>query len=90
MVDWEEAAFGDPAIDVAYCRMDFFLRGLPQVAEDFLMAYETATGRSLANLGFWELAAAVRPMFSPQGWIDESPQIEYFAAFIAQAERKST
>jgi aminoglycoside phosphotransferase (APT) family kinase protein len=26
VVDWEEAAYGDPGIDVAYCRMDMFLK----------------------------------------------------------------
>ena len=88
VVDWEEAALGDPAIDVAYCRMDIVLRGLPDAAEEFLRAYESAAGSPLKNLGFWELAAAARPMFSPQGWVDQSPQKEYFAGFIAQAARE--
>jgi len=88
VVDWEEAALGDPAIDVAYCRMDMALKGLPQAADEFLHAYEAATGHLLANLGIWELAAAARPMFSPHGWISESPQKELFSHFIAQAEQK--
>jgi Ser/Thr protein kinase RdoA (MazF antagonist) len=88
VVDWEEAAFGDPAIDVAYCRMDMLIRGLPQVADEFLAAYETAAGVSLPNLGFWELAAAARPMFLPQGWVDQSPQQENFSQFITQAEKR--
>lgn len=88
VIDWEEAAFGDPAIDVAYCRMDMLIRGLPQVADEFLAAYETAAGGSLANLGFWELAAAARPMFLPQGWVDQSPQKENFSQFITQAEKR--
>jgi aminoglycoside phosphotransferase (APT) family kinase protein len=58
VVDWEEAALGDPAIDVAYCRMDIALRGMPKAADEFLRAYESAVGRPLKNLGFWELAAA--------------------------------
>lgn len=87
VVDWEEAAFGDPAIDVAYCRMDMALRGMPQAANEFLHAYETTTGHPLANVGFWELAAAARPMFSPQGWVDQSPQKEIFSRFIDQAIR---
>jgi aminoglycoside phosphotransferase (APT) family kinase protein len=87
VVDWEEAAFGDPAIDVAYCRMDIALRGLSQAADEFLRAYEAVAGHPLANLGFWELAAAARPMFSPQGWVDQSPQKERFPQFIVQAEK---
>jgi aminoglycoside phosphotransferase (APT) family kinase protein len=86
VVDWEEAALGDPAIDVAYCCMDIALKDLPGAAEEFLRAYEAAVGHPIANLGFWELAAAARPMFTPQGWVDQSPQKELFSGFIAQAE----
>ena len=85
IVDWEEAAYGDPGIDVAYCRMDMYLSGVGHVADAFLNAYEVAMGRQVANLGFWELAAAARPMFHPDGWITESPAREEFRQFIAQA-----
>jgi aminoglycoside phosphotransferase (APT) family kinase protein len=87
VVDWEEAAIGDPAIDVAYCCMDIELRGLSAAAAEFLRAYEAAAGRPITNLGFWELAAAARPMFAPQGWIDQSPQKELFSRFIVNAEK---
>jgi aminoglycoside phosphotransferase (APT) family kinase protein len=88
VVDWEEAALGDPAIDVAYCCMDIALKDLPVAADEFLRAYEIAVGHPLANLGFWELAASARPMLSPQGWVDQSPQKELFSRFIAQAMQK--
>jgi hypothetical protein len=64
------------------------LKGLPQAADEFLHTYEAAAGHPLANLGIWELAATARPMFSPHGWISESPQKELFSHFIAQAEQK--
>jgi aminoglycoside phosphotransferase (APT) family kinase protein len=89
IVDWEEAAFGDPGIDVAYCRMEMFLSGMGRVADEFLSTYETERGQPIANLGFWELAAAARPMFSPEGWITESPQNERFRQFIADASRRA-
>jgi aminoglycoside phosphotransferase (APT) family kinase protein len=82
VVDWEEAAQGDPGIDVAYCRMDMILCGLSEAADTFLATYEQAMGRPVANLGFWELAAAVRPMFTPDGWISEPPAVERFADFV--------
>jgi aminoglycoside phosphotransferase (APT) family kinase protein len=85
VVDWEEAAHGDPGIDVAYCRMDMFLSGLGPVADEFLEAYEAEAGRSVANLELWELAAAARPMFHADGWISGSPGKERFHRFIAQA-----
>jgi aminoglycoside phosphotransferase (APT) family kinase protein len=88
-VDWEEAAYGDPAIDVAYCRMELFLSGMGHATDAFLDAYETKAGRSAANLAFWELAAAARPMFHPEGWIAESPAKEEFRSFIANATRRA-
>ena len=85
VVDWEEAAHGDPGIDVAYCRMDMFLSDLGPAADEFLEAYEAGVGRSVPNLGLWELVAAARPMFHADGWVSESPGRERFRRFIAQA-----
>jgi aminoglycoside phosphotransferase (APT) family kinase protein len=85
VVDWEEVAHGDPAIDVAYCRMDMFLNGLPEAGDEFLRIYEEAAERKVANLGFWGLAAAIRPMFSGYGL--ESPTRERLSDFIEDALR---
>jgi aminoglycoside phosphotransferase (APT) family kinase protein len=87
VADWEEAAYGDPGIDVAYCRMQMALDGVDQAADEFLAAYEADMG-PVANLGFWELAAAARPMFDPVGWVDESPAKERFRQFIAGAQKR--
>ena len=89
VVDWEEAAYGDPAIDVAYCRMEMFLSGMGHVADEFLDTYETEVGGQVANLGFWELAASARPMFNPEGWITEPPAKEEFGPFITNARRRA-
>jgi aminoglycoside phosphotransferase (APT) family kinase protein len=82
VVDFEEAALGDPAIDVAYCRMDLMIRGLPEAAEHFLRVYEEASARRVENLRFWELAAAMRPLSAPEGWISDSPARENFVAWL--------
>jgi aminoglycoside phosphotransferase (APT) family kinase protein len=89
VVDWEEAARGDPGIDVAYCRMDMILCGMNEVADAFLDAYENEMNRSVPNLGFWELAAAVRPMFNPEGWITGSPAGERFADYVEAAIQRT-
>jgi aminoglycoside phosphotransferase (APT) family kinase protein len=68
VLDWEEAAYGDPAVDVAYARMNMFLMGAPDAADEFLHVYQSELGRKLKNLGFWELAASVRPMVDPVDW----------------------
>jgi aminoglycoside phosphotransferase (APT) family kinase protein len=85
IVDWEEAAFGDPGIDVAYCRMQLFVKSTGWVADEFLDAYEREAAQPVLNLSFWELAAAVRPMFSQEGWIDSSPARERFREFVGEA-----
>jgi aminoglycoside phosphotransferase (APT) family kinase protein len=84
VVDWEEAAYGDPGIDVAYCRMDMILLGMQTAADEFLQVYEAEMGKPVSNLKLWQLAAAIRPMFNPEGWISESPAIERFTQFIEQ------
>lgn len=89
IVDWEEASQGDPDIDVAYCRMDMILCGMSEAADKFLAVYEKETGKPVSNLGFWELAAAVRPMFNPEGWISESPSKERFADFVDAAIQRT-
>src|SRR5258706_15701512 len=90
VIDWEEASFGDPAADVAYCRMDMFLTGMHQAADEFLRLYEAATGRPVANLGFWELAAAARPMNHPSARrITEPPAKERLQQFLADAMERA-
>jgi aminoglycoside phosphotransferase (APT) family kinase protein len=89
VVDWEEAAFGDPGIDVAYCRMDTVLANSHDAADEFLKFYEAETGKPVANLGLWQLAASIRPMINPVGWVSESPAKERFAQFIDDAAQRT-
>ena len=86
VLDWEEAACGDPGIDVAYARMNILLMGLPEAAVEFLRVYQAETGRAVENLGFWEMAAAVRPMDDPAAWeLDQAYRAEILRQFIAEA-----
>ena len=86
VVDWEEAGYGDPGADVGYARMNLILSGLDEAADEFLRIYENETGAEVANLGFWELAASVRPMIDPVDWnITQSPGSDIFARFVADA-----
>jgi aminoglycoside phosphotransferase (APT) family kinase protein len=91
VLDWEEAGYGDPAIDVSYALMNLRLRGLDTAAEAFLQAYESERGRKLENLGFWQLAAAVRPMVDLIDWnMDRPENMGRFKEFIAEAENLQT
>ena len=86
MLDWEEVAFGDPVIDVAYARMNMYLMGLPDAADEFLHAYENETGHPTENLAIWEMAAAARPMDDPQAWnMDREIIADRFQRFMEEA-----
>ena len=69
VIDWEAAAYGDPAIDVAYCRMDMRLFGMYEAADHFLRFYEAATGRRVEKLELWELVAAAGVLPNPARWL---------------------
>ena len=91
VLDWEEAAYGDPVIDVAYARMNMVLMGLNQAADDFLQIYESEMGCKVENLGFWELAAAVRPMIDPEEWkVADTDGLDknIFQQFMTEARKK--
>ena len=87
VLDWDHASYGDPAIDVAYFRMNMYLRGIKAAADIFLQRYEEGSGAAVQNLGFWELAAAARPLPDPVLWIPESRELGDTAA---TDERAST
>lgn len=88
VVDWEEAGYGHPAADVAYCRMSFFIEGVAEAADVFLRAYEAAAGWQLSDLGLFELAACARPMTDPDDWFAHPYMEDGFRRFIAQAKAK--
>jgi aminoglycoside phosphotransferase (APT) family kinase protein len=90
VLDWEEAACGDPVIDVAYARMNMCLMGLPAAADEFLQAYENATGYPAENLGFWEMAAAARPMVDPVDWeVDREPKASRFQQYVEEVIKRN-
>lgn len=86
IIDWEEAAYGDPGIDVGYCRMEYFLIGQDEAAEEFLWQYEKEAGHPVDNLPLWELAAAVRPLYGDYLTAAHMPG---YQRFVASAMRRS-
>ena len=91
VLDWEEAAYGDPAVDVAYARMHLVLMGAPDAADEFLRVYESEIGHKIKNLGFWELAASVRPMIDPVDWNvhETGSNKDVFMEFIESAKKRA-
>ena len=85
VLDWDAAAYGDPALDVGYFRMNMYLRGIKEAAGIFLEHYEATRG-PVVNLGFWELACAARPLPVPAAWIPESRDMGDLGATDDRAE----
>ena len=91
VLDWEEASYGDPAVDVGYARMNMILMGAPNAADEFLSVYESEMGREVKNVGFWELAASVRPMTDPVDWNvhETGSNKDVFLEFIENATERA-
>jgi aminoglycoside phosphotransferase (APT) family kinase protein len=52
VLDWEEAGYGDPIYDLAYCRMDLYLGKMgPVAADEFLKTYEAEMGQPAQKPG---------------------------------------
>lgn len=85
LVDWDAASYGDPALDVAYFRMNMYLRGIKEAADIFLRCYEAESG-PVENLGFWELACAARPLPAPARWLLEFYETPDPTAIVNRAE----
>ena len=85
LVDWDAASYGDPALDVAYFRMNMYLRGIKEAADIFLDYYESESG-PVENLAFWELACAARPLPAPALWLPEYYEKGDVSAIVNRAE----
>ncbi|HET9906310.1 MAG TPA: phosphotransferase [Anaerolineales bacterium] len=91
VLDWEEASYGDPAVDVGYALMNIVLMDAPDAADEFLSVYEAEMGRQIKNLVFWELAASVRPMTDPVDWNvhETGSNKDVLLEFIENAKRRA-
>lgn len=69
IVDWDQAALGDPHSDVGYCRVDLALMFGLEAADEFLAAYTEASDAPIESLRYWDLMAAVRAMPDGAQWM---------------------
>lgn len=89
VIDWEDAALGDPLADLANARLEL-LWALGQDAMHTLTRhYLDVTGLGAANLPYWDLCAALRPAGKLDGWNlgseREGAMREQHAWFVQQA-----
>lgn len=69
VVDWEDAALGDPLADLAKCRIETHWLFGPDAMAQFTERYTARMpALDLANLPFWELYAALGPTTKLSTW----------------------
>jgi aminoglycoside phosphotransferase (APT) family kinase protein len=100
VIDWEDAALGDPLADLAIARLDLlWIYGLEAMTE-FTRYYQSNIILDFSELPFWDLYAALRfirlaghqldqwaAFFHPYGRLDiQAPMIrDYYQFFVGQA-----
>jgi aminoglycoside phosphotransferase (APT) family kinase protein len=74
VIDWEEAATGDPLTDVATTRLDLLWAFGPEAMTAFTDHYFSLTSvdptpLDPAALALWDLVAAIRPAGAFSAWV---------------------
>jgi len=69
IIDWDGAAVGDPARDIAGARNDLALLSGARAADVFLARYEAARG-PLHDLAFWDLLTSLPPIRWLPHWVE--------------------
>jgi aminoglycoside phosphotransferase (APT) family kinase protein len=68
VIDWEDAALGDPLADVATTRLDLLWGFGPETTAAFTDHYLSLMPVDLTALPIWDLVAALRPAGSLAAW----------------------
>ena len=104
VIDWEDAALGDPLADLAISRLDLLWIYGRQAMEAFTRHYLAMTTLDTRSLPYWDLYAALRlarlagadlrgwaAFFEPYGRQDitEDSIRSYYRFFVAQALEES-
>ncbi len=68
IIDWEDAAIGDPLSDVAITRLELLWRFDFDAADGFAEQYRSLRDVDMTDLPYWDLLAALRPAGEIGGW----------------------
>lgn len=68
VIDWEDAAIGDPLADLANARLELFIAQGEDAMAALTRHYLALTGTDTAALPLWDLWAALRPIADLPGW----------------------
>lgn len=68
VIDWEDACFGDPQVDLGPARLELLWAWGDEAKERFTDGYAAATGRALDDLPLYDLWTALRALLRMPGW----------------------
>lgn len=68
VIDWEDAALGDPLRDLANSRLELLWAFDQHAMSEFTAYYCAANALDLTNLPYWDLCAALRPAGKLGAW----------------------
>lgn len=68
ILDWEDAAIGDPAADVAGCRLELLWKHGPEAMQRFTRAYAREHPIDLRRLALWEVFVASAGVHFMSAW----------------------
>ncbi|GLV60784.1 acyl-CoA dehydrogenase [Dictyobacter sp. S3.2.2.5] len=69
IVDWEDAALGDPLCDLANSRLEILWAFGREAMEEFTRCYQALRTIDYSDLPVWDLCAALRPAGQLSTWI---------------------
>jgi len=68
ILDWEDAALGEPLADLAMARLELVWSFGMAAADGFARAYGARSGADLSDLPLWDLGAALRAIMAVPDW----------------------
>ena len=79
VIDWEDAAFGDPLADLGNARLEVLMHYGDAAMDEFTRQYcVLMPGLDLASLPYWDLYAALRPAGQMDSWGLPEARLERF------------
>ncbi len=78
VVDWEDAEIGNPLWDIAVSRSELLFAFGAEAMTSFTDAYQSLSDVDFADLPFWDLCAALRPMNCFAEWAGAWPALGRF------------
>ncbi len=89
VIDWEDAALGDPLDDLAIARLELLWNFGSDAMQVFTEVYQSMTAIDLTDLPYWDLYAALRPAGRIADWAANAEREAIMRAghrlFVAQA-----